>query len=346
MSIFRMLPGHELLETAGGWLADRGDEVALAGWPSWLPAFIRDSRPWDAAYGLGLLAIQAGFILALVNAVAPQGIDRLWWTSYGARAWVFVADSLLVPGLVLAIVAAWVVTRWDVAVVRDVGVVVLWLVLAGGVAVLLSKLGEAVRRRLRQVQDQPEMTKRAIRAGLIAGSALFLSAALAFVLVVVLGVAMVFAGSDERGAAAVETRQFVLGGLAVLILFQLLQRVGTWRWDSWDARERQALRRRPSTMPFRTWPRVIASLLTLAAVMGALIVAFGGQGTRILFATRETWIGLLIALVVAIVLGSVAKDVVDNDIDTTPSGGGAGSGDQPAPILPPVSGAAAGSKGS
>jgi hypothetical protein len=344
MTVFRMIPGHELLETAGAWLADRGNELALTGWPASWPAFIRESKPWDAVYGLGLLAIQAGFVLAVLNAVAPKGIDRLWWTSYGARAGVFFLDSLVAPGLLLAIGAAWVVTRWDAAVVRDVGVAALWLVLAGGIAFGLSKLGEVVRRRLREVEGQPEMTKRAIRAGLIAGSALFLSAALGLVLVVALGVAMVFAGSDGRGAAAAETRQFVLGGLAVLILFQLLQRVGTWRWNSWDARERQALRRRPSTMPFRTWPRVIATLLTLAAVMGALIVAFGGQGTRILFAARETWIGLLLTLVVAIVLGSIAKDVVDNDIDATPSGGGAGSGDEPAPVMPPVSGEAAGSQ--
>jgi hypothetical protein len=346
MTVFRLIPGHELLETAGAWLADRGDEQALIGWPSWSPAFIRESRPWDAAYSLGLLAIQAGFVLALLNAVAAKGIDRLWWTTYGARAGVFVVDSLAAPVIIVVIAVAWVVTRWDPAVVGDVVVAALWLVLAGGIVFFLSRLGKAVRRRLREVQGQREGTKRAIRAGLIAGSALFLGAVLALVLVVVLGVAMVFAGSDGRGAAAGETRQFLLGGLAVLILFQLLQRVGTWRWDSWDARERQALRRHPSRMPFRTWPRVIAALLTLAAVMGALIVAFGGQGTRILFASRETWIGLLIALVVAIVLGSIAKDVVDNDIDTTSGGGGAGSGDQPAPVMPPVSGAAAGSQAS
>jgi uncharacterized membrane protein YbhN (UPF0104 family) len=149
---------------------------------------------------------------------------------------------------------------------------------------------------------------------------------LLIVLAALVGVVLVLAGN----AAAAEsdlTRDLVLGSIVVLVAFQVIQGLGIWRWNSWDARERRALRRRPLGRPHRIWAYGLAGTLAAIAALGALIVALGGP-TGLLVA-----LGVLILLVVVL---SVGKDVVDNDVDSG----------EPMAVVPDVSGPAAGASAS
>jgi hypothetical protein len=62
----------------------------------------------------------------------------------------------------------------------------------------------------------------------------------------------------------------VLGSLAVLAVFQILGRIGTWRWTVWDGRERVAAR---TGKPFPRLRRIVIQLVLLLATIVCLFIA-------------------------------------------------------------------------
>jgi hypothetical protein len=117
------------------------------------------------------------------------------------------------------------------------------------------------------------------------------------------------------------------------VLFNLLARLGTWRWDIWDVRERRGLRRAPTTSPIRTWPYVLGLILTLLVFAATSIVALGADNSSWWGISRDTWLVATIGTIVAIVLFSLAKDIVDNDIDVDGGGPAAGTAASDAPPI-------------
>ena len=149
----------------------------------------------------------------------------------------------------------------------------------------------------------------------------------------------------DSGHDHLANHQFVIGAIAVLVVFNLLARLGTWRWDIWDARERRGLRRAPTTSPVRTWPYVLGLILTLLVFAATSIVALGSEGSSWWGISRDAWLVATVGTVVAIVLFSLAKDIVDNDIDVDGGGpaAGAAASDAP-PIITTNEAAAAGGR--
>jgi len=80
-------------------------------------------------------------------------------------------------------------------------------------------------------------------------------------------------------------RMMIIGGGVAFLLFQLLGRVGTWRWAGWDEEERRFARRRRPGRLYRGWVWVqflalglAAGLLTFAIATGVVIAAVYAAG--------------------------------------------------------------------
>ncbi len=118
---------------------------------------------------------------------------------------------------------------------------------------------------------------------------------LAMVVAAVLVVAPVFAilVFPEVGTA-------VVGTVAVVVAFQALGQVGTWRWSTWDARERALVRLGRDYVAFG---RVVAQMTLLGIAFSALFIAA-------VFSVSAALIAALIA-VVLLALVAVAVDVLD-----------------------------------
>ena len=118
---------------------------------------------------------------------------------------------------------------------------------------------------------------------------------LAMVVAAVLLVAPVFAilVFPKVGAA-------VAGTVAVVAAFQLLGKLGTWRWSAWDARERALVRLGRDYVAFG---RVVAQM----ALLG---IAFSGLFIAAVFSVAQALV-IAVAAVVLLVLVAVAVDVLD-----------------------------------
>jgi hypothetical protein len=323
LSAFESFPFHDELVSAGGSLNALGDAKIA----SWLP----DLFTWQRWYDLGVFVLQLVFMVTLVLAVVPGRPDRLWLGRPTARAVLLAFDVAIGAGALAVIAFAWLVTaRPDGPIGGLIDLVIgsglPGLVGIGLVFVGIGQLRNRVRSTIADLDGRTAYGDRFVRDALIVGSAFFLAFVLLIVLAALVGVVLVLAGN----AAAAEsdlTRDLVLGSIVVLVAFQVIQGLGIWRWNSWDARERRTLRRRPLGRPHRIWAYGLAGTLAAIAALGALIVALGGP-TGLLVA-----LGVLILLVVVL---SVGKDVVDNDVDSG----------EPMAVVPDVTGPAAGASAS
>jgi hypothetical protein len=70
------------------------------------------------------------------------------------------------------------------------------------------------------------------------------------------------------------TRRWIVDGIAAILLFQLVVRIGMWRWNSWDAAERQWFRGARVDIPSRSTVHGIGILL--ATLVAALVVIVSG----------------------------------------------------------------------
>jgi hypothetical protein len=318
-SVLESVPFHKELVQAGATLNGLGDAKIAA----WLPDFVT----WRRWYDLGVFVLQLVFLLVLTMAIVPGRPDRLWLGRPTARAVLLAVDLAIGVGALAVIAVAWLVAPRPEGPVAGLIDLVLGSGLPGlaGIAIgllVVDRLGKGTKATIKRLETSGAYGDRFLRDLVIVGSAFFLAVLLLAVIAAIVGLVLVFAGNAAVPTSD-EVRGLVIGSIAAIVGFQLIQRLGIWRWDSWDARERRALRRRPLDYPFRNWTYALAVALAAIATLAALIVALGGP-TGLLAA--------LGALIVLVILVSVGKDVVDNDVDTG----------EPTTVVPDVTGPAAG----
>jgi hypothetical protein len=307
-------------------------------------------QPFNAMYGLGLLVLQGAFTFSVLQALVPAGVEGLWWNRSAPRRAMFIIDLLLGPIIFAAIMVVWFfavgVPGGSTAFRSLVDHSSIVAILIGGIALgVLARIGKWLRKELRQPQRRMIFAPDFVRGGAILMSAAFLGGLLVLLAVATLGVILVFAGSNARPAAEVETvRTFVVGALVVLVLFSLLQRVGSWRWASWDVRERYALRREPLKHHSRGWAMLIAGGGSVIAVLAAILVAVGTDGRSLPILDRGGWTMFVIGLTIGLIVLAIGKDVVDNDVEVDGRlTGSRAEGPSPTMVEPSPTGAAAGS---
>jgi hypothetical protein len=321
-----MLPGQDFLVSAGQALASNGSYQPFLGLPTWVPAVIREAPVWVYLYDFGLLVLRVLFVLAVVQAVVPARIDRLWGERGLRRLALLAADLIVGVGLAAVIGFAWLRTSLDAWSAQPEGLVtairtglidsgIIWAGVALIVVVVSSWAGRHVRKWLRQFEDSDDGRERFLRGLLIVLSSAVLATVLLLVVLTVVGFVVVFAGNNAIPSSDA-TRRFIVGALLILVLFQAIQRVGVWRWLSWDIRERRALRRNPQAKPYRNWVRFQAILLWALAIIGAILVALGSPGADGLIGDRGPWLFAFFAVLLFAIVVSIGKDVVDSDIDT------------------------------
>jgi hypothetical protein len=93
----------------------------------------------------------------------------------------------------------------------------------------------------------------------------------------------------------------VLGCLTVIVLFQILGRIGVWRWNVWDGRERVAVRTRAEN-----YPPVLRIFVQMTVLFATLVIAF----LAVAFDGQDLTIAALFGAAGAVLLG-VAVDVFD-----------------------------------
>ncbi len=303
-----------------------------------IAAFLPDWFTWARWHDLGVFVMQLGFLLALTVVLVPARPDRLWLQRPIARTVLLTIDVAIGFGALVVIVLAWLVTHSGGGMGELVGVVVgsgLPGFVGLGLALLgVGWLGRRVRASIHDLEAKPGFGDRFLRDLLIVGSAVGLGLVILVLLATIVGVVLVFAGNAAVGTSE-DTRVAVLGAIVVLVGFQALQRLGIWRWDSWDARERRALRRRPLAYPHRYWVYFLAASLCAIGLIGALVTMAGPTWTPPIL-DRNGWLAAAAVLALFVLILSVGKDVVDNDIDTG----------EPATVTPPSPGPAAGSSAS
>jgi len=346
LGLFGLIPGHEIAAGLGRGLVEGLDKVSTTGF-ALLPSPLRSANVGMDLYGVGIWTLQSILILLLFQAVLPSRIDRLWRHRLGPRLVVLLLDLGLGVGILALLVAGYlfVLTPLDQERVRSS---IPWMnlgVLAGVIVVVLflGWFGRYPRQWLRTFHGRPGIAARFWRDLLITLSAIVLASLLIVMLLALIGVILVVVRADTQ--TTLDTERFVIGALGILIAFRLLTRLGTWRWDSWDARERRSLRRAPLTPPFRAWPYLLATVLSITAFAATLLVALGDQNFTWLGVPRESWIGVLLVVIVLIVVVCLGKDIVDNDMsEVGGDGGGSGEGNMDAPpVQPSDPGRAAGS---
>jgi hypothetical protein len=310
-AVYPSVPFHAELTAAGRTLNALGDAKIAA----WLP----DALTWARWHDLGVFVLQLVFLLALTLAVVPGRPDRLWLGRPVARLVLLAVDIAVGFGALALIAIAWLATAHPTGPIAGLLDVVLGSGLPGlvGLGLVLygtGWLGKRVRATIHDLEGKSRYGDRLLRDALIVASAVFLAFVLLVLIAALVGVGLVFAGNAAvAGSEAI--RQLVLGSIVVLVAFQAIQRLGIWRWDSWDERERRALRRRPLDYPFRNWAYFLAVALGVIAALAAFVVTMAGP-TATLLLSRDGWLATLGALILLVVVLSVGKDVVDNDIDT------------------------------
>ena len=307
-------------------------------------------QPFNAMYGLGLLILQASFTFAVLQALIPSGVAGLWWSRALPRRAMLVIDLALGPALLIAILVLWLLVDGLPGGLPAIGGLVLRssiLTIVIGAVVLagLAWFGKVLRRELRDPQQRVRLAPQVVRAIAIFLAAAFLGGLLFLMAAATIGVVLVYAGSDARPAAeVVAIREFVLGAFVTLGVFNALQRVGGWRWSSWDVRERFALRQAPLRIPSRWWAMFVATVLTVIGIATAILIAIGTDSASLPIFDRTGWVIVLALVTVGLIVLTIGKDVVDNDVevDGRLTGSRAG-GPSPSMVEPSPSGAAAGS---
>jgi hypothetical protein len=291
-------------------------------------------------YLVGTWTLEAILILYLVAVVVPARLDRHWPDKPLTRLAVLTLELWVGVGVALSLLFTYIIVlspeekaHMFTSLWLDVVVLIL-LVAALFAAGAAGRWARGWLRKIRTDQEHAletgEPAERHSQVGrslVITASALFLGAVLIALIGLVIGIVLVVVdGSPEH----LDTERFVVGAIAILVAFRLLTSLGTWRWNTWDARERRFLRQRPLENPGRTWPFLVSLVLTLIAFAATLLVALGAEGSSWLGRDRNTWIVIIGAAIVAVVLVSLGKDIVDSDI-TVASRPDAGGGDAGSP---------------
>ena len=336
LQLFGLIPGNEIVGQAAAAFVNWIAGLSTIGIPL-VPNALQYDSLLTPLYTLGTWALEAILIALLANALLPGQIDRLWSNpERGARPrfLLLVVDYAVGIGAFAMVVAGFFILltperRAAIWEGLSLGPFVL-LIGAGLFAAAVGGAGRAARGFLRGTRLGQGRMGHVTRSVGIFVSAAFLGTVLIGMLLIALSIVLVIIDSGHDHLA---NHQFVIGAIAVLVLFNLLARLGTWRWDIWDVRERRGLRRAPTTSPIRTWPYVLGLILTLLVFAATSIVALGADNSSWWGISRDTWLVATIGTIVAIVLFSLAKDIVDNDIDVDGGGPAAGTAASDAPPI-------------
>jgi hypothetical protein len=336
MAAVGSVPGHEILDTAGQAMSRLGNGQIAFG------------ITWTNVYGWGRIVFQAVFLVLILVSLAPVRAGPQWEGHWKARLTFTVIDVGVGLGLLGLLTIAWLVTFLtgvtdDTRVGSAVDDVllrsgVLWTALLVIGVFALGSRGPVVRKEIRRLQGKTAAGDRAKRIFLVSASAVVLAGLLVGVVVASIGMALVLAGNtaiDDSDA----TRRFALGVVLVLVAFNFMARLGTWRWDVWDRRERRQARRRPLIEPNRAWAFLQAFLLLIPLVLGAFVVSFGTSTWQVAGLDRGGVLTVIGVVLVLIGMISVARDVVESDTEGPVRGGEA------APVMPSQTPPAAGQPG-
>jgi hypothetical protein len=306
------VPGHEILYQIGTWLMGASGQLpgGLASWRGW--------------YDLGWIVVQVVFLIAILYALVPAGVDRLWYGRWFERFVMLAVDWLV--GLATLALVAWSVisaphsqlqlnARLSGVVDGRPVPVALGLVILIWIA---SWVGPLVRGWSGKRKASDKRARQLGGALLKAFSTLVLAIILAALVVIAVAVVLVFAGNSDAGVEESASRRLLLiGSITVLLASRLVTRFGTWRWDSWDVRERTAIRRAPDAASDRRWPAFEAVVLAGLASLGAAVIAFGAHDWQWLGLDRNRWLFVFALGIVAVAMLGVARDVVESDTEVT-----------------------------
>jgi hypothetical protein len=344
LQLFGLIPGNEIVGQAAASFVDWIAGLSTVG-VTLIPGFLQFDSLLTPLYSLGTWALEAILIALLAFALLPGQIDRLWSNPERGATPRFIlllvdyavgigALAMVVAGFVLLLTPDRRAEIWQ-------GLSLAPFVLLAGAAIFAGAAGAAgrvARRFLRRMSPGRSDAVRVVRNGGIFISAAFLGLVLVGTLLIFLAIVIVVVDSGHGHLA---NHQFVIGAIAVLVVFNVLARLGTWRWNIWDVRERRDLRQAPATSPSRTWPYLLGFILTVLAFAATSIVALGAPESSWWIWSLDAWLVFTVGTVVAIVLFSLAKDIVDNDVDTGATDGGPADG--PPPTMPDRPAKAAGS---
>jgi hypothetical protein len=318
------LPGHEILDSAGRGLNALGNGQIAFG------------LKWSDVYAWGRVVLQAMFIALILVVLAPVRVGPLWERRWIGRLTFTLIDFGVGFGLLGVLVVAWLATFLTGPIERSrIGNAANDIFLRSGLALtlvvvvgllVLGSLGPAVRTRIRKLQGSRRFRDRATRVVLVAIAALALAAVLIGLVIAAIGVLLVLAGNAAFDDS-IATRQFSLGGIVVLVAFNFVACLGTWRWDVWDRRERRLARRNQSAEPHRGWAFLQALLLSIPLGLGTLVVAFGTSTWTFAGADRGGCLTIIGVVLLLIGMIGIARDVVESDTEGMPR-------DPDAPVMP------------
>lgn len=249
------------------------------------------------------------YMLAIIQAVLPIGRSEIW-SGWRKGVFIFLDFGVFFVGVAVALVVR-VVAANDPA--RGVSTFVDRLgdapLLYGFLIVLAIFLLLAVDRLRRGLDILSRRIPTVTRLAIVLGAFLVLCVAVGGLVI------------DEN------IRKVVSATAVAVVMFQVLARIGAWRWARWDESERSVARRR-SEVPFRRWT-IWLEFLLLGAVVTAVGLAIGLGRANLLGASGVALAILLGAFVMSDVVGRKPAAVASPTSPARPAGGGAPA--RPAP---------------
>jgi hypothetical protein len=322
------------LITGGGWLLDLGDitanawgQLPISGLTAGPIDFIRGVAPWGTlpwlvVPAIGLLTLRLAIGAATLAALAPTTDWGPWDGTRIGVLWRAMDRLALVPILVAAAAG---------------GIWVFAIEATGGAP-------ETVVERIRSGSVDVAHIATAAAAGVIA------MGLDALVLPIAIGILVVWPFGDRddsgggetlirsRGTAALLivptilalicavivlaavplVGRWVAGSLIAFIGLTVISRIGNWRWDIWDARERSYVRRGVVAPPDRRFAFAIGIVLSLA--LGATTILLAAPAN--LPGGRGLWLAMTVASIATVSIVGIAHDISDAaaDADSTTAG--------------------------
>jgi hypothetical protein len=300
--IFAFIRGSSYVVDAGKavaafWGNVPGNELITAPVNSIRDLGLESQQPWRTLAEAGIWVIVAVLaLLTLTALVAPPerpvpwvDRDQPWWRPVNLFSGVLRFGPLVVAALVAAGVV--VAGLQFMAGATDAGVIAGRVV---GVVVLVTLVGAAVAYGLDRTRETKSTLVGRSRDGVLLVATMIVMAVIAVLAVTPVASVLIFEDVGTR----------VLGFAAVIVAFQVIARIGTWRWGVWDGRERVAVRmakpREP--IPYPPLLRIVAQMILLIAVV---VIAFAA------IVVEPALTMVAVGLAAFSVLLGVAVDVMD-----------------------------------
>ncbi len=244
------------------------------------------SLPWMvlAQAGVSIIAAVIGLI-TLFALIAPAERPIPWARSGGSRIQSVLEIGPLIVGIPVAIAVVIAGVRYIIRSNPEGAQVGLWLVVATAEFVVLTLF---VLVMFGSPFSTETTSRRSSKRDLIEMSLTIVALILVSFLAIAPFVSIILYP---------EVGQLVLGSLSGYAAFSVVGRIGTWRWNVWDGRERVALRAgKDSYPPLR---RVVIQFSLLLAIVTCLFLAVVLESDALAM-TAATGIGISVLLGVAV----------------------------------------------